>query len=281
MISYKILAETSGQTLHQTFIEAFSDYQVKMDLPYWKFQQMLVRRGYDSGISVGAFKDKTLVAFALTGVRCWNGKVTAYDIATGVVPEYRRHGITSAMFVHIKNLLKEKQVEQYLLEVIKSNQPAVQLYQKQGFEVQRDFSCFQLRKDRFIPCQAWKVEKVNRIDFEQVKGFWDWEPSWQNSIASVEAVSETFSYFVVKSDDAIMGYGIIDEKTGDIPQLAINRDNRGRGIARSIMTAMVKSTEMEKISMVNVENRSERLKNFLIQCGFEYHVDQFEMLLKL
>ncbi len=281
MILYRTLEKISTETLHKTFIEAFSDYQVKMELPFWKFQGMIQRRGYTPDLSIGAFDNDRLVGFALNGLRQWNGKATVYDTGTGVVPEYRRQGITSNIFLHIKNLLKDMQVEQYLLEVIKPNEPAIQLYRKQGFEIQREFSCFLISKDKFIPGETHKVEKVNGIDFEEVKDFWDFYPSWQNSAESIEAVSETFAYFVVRIDNAIAGYGIIDEKTGDIPQIAVGKDYRGKGIAGSIMAEMVKTAKSERIGVLNVDAQLEPFSNFLVKLGFEYHVGQFEMLLKL
>jgi ribosomal protein S18 acetylase RimI-like enzyme len=281
MIFYKALDKVDSETLYKTFVKAFSDYQVKIDLPLWKFQQMLQRRGYGSELSIGAFKDDMLIGFSLNGFRTWNSKATAYDIATGIIPECRRQGITSSIFLRMKELLKEEQVEQYLLEVIKSNQPAVQLYQKQGFKIQREFSCFQLNKNKFIPREIYKVERVERIDFEQIKDFWDYKPSWQNSAASINAVSETFTYSVVSIDNIIAGYGIIDEKTGDIPQIAVNKGYRGNGIASSIMTEIVKSSESEKISVLNVEANLRPVENFLIKSGFERYVDQYEMLLTL
>ncbi|SHO48361.1 GNAT family N-acetyltransferase [Anaerocolumna xylanovorans] len=281
MILYETLDKISNETLHQTFVEAFSDYQVKIDLPYWKFQQMIQRRGYNPEISAGAFKNQKLVGFALTGLRSWNGKTTAYDIATGIIPECRRQGITSNILAHIKNLLKEKQVEQYLLEVIKTNQPALELYQKQGFQIQREFSCFQLNKNKFIQGGTWEAEKVNRIDFQQVEDFWDCQPSWQNSAASVEALLEAFTCFVVRLDDAIAGYGIIDKKTGDIPQIAVSKSCRGKGIASSIMAELVKTAESERIAVINIETPQNPIENFLTQLGFESHVGQYEMLMKL
>lgn len=281
MILYKTLEKTSTETLHETFIEAFSDYQVKMDLPFWKFQGMIQRRGYTPDLSIGAFENEKLVGFALNGLRQWNGKATVYDIATGVAPEYRRQGITSSIFLHIRELLKDKKAEQYLLEAIKSNEPAIQLYRKQGFEIQREFSCFLINRDKFIPKAGHKVEKVNGIDFEEVKGFPDFYPSWQNSAESIEAVSETFAYFVVRLDNVIAGYGIIDEMTGDIPQLAVARAHRGKGIAGSIMAELVKAAKSERAGVLNVEAQLEPISNFLINSGFEYHVGQFEMLLKL
>ena len=281
MFIYKILDKTSTEILHKTFLDAFSDYQVKIDLPFWKFKQMLERRGYVPEMSIGAFKNQMLVGFILNGFRNWNGKSTVYDLGTGVVGEYRRQGITSNMLLNIKEVLKEKQVEQYLLEVIKSNTSAVQLYKKQGFEIQREFTCFQLDKNKYNPITTCKVEHVDRINWRQLTKFWDFKPSWQNSIDSINAVPKAFIYSIVHFDNTIVGYGIIDKKTGDIPQIAVNKHYRGKGIARSIMTDMIKNAESHKISVINVDDQFKSTKDFLLELGFEYSVGQYEMLLKI
>ncbi|MBU5331023.1 MAG: GNAT family N-acetyltransferase [Anaerocolumna aminovalerica] len=281
MFCYRALDKISIETLHKTFLDAFSDYQVNIALPLWKFEQMLQRRGYVSQLSIGAFENEILVGFILNGFRSWNGKPTVYDLGTGVIVEYRRQGITSNMLLNIKELLKQKQVEQYLLEVIESNTSAVSLYKKQGFEIQREFSCFQLDKRKYNPITTCKVERVNRIDLGQLTDFWDFKPSWQNSIDSINAVPEEFLYSIVRLDNTIVGYGIIDKRTGDIPQIAVNRHYRGRGIARSIMTEMIKNTESDRISILNVDNESESTKNFLLELGFVNSVGQYEMLLKI
>lgn len=52
MFIYKTIEYTDIENLHNTFLDAFSDYQVKMDLPLLKFQQMLLRRGYIPEVSI-------------------------------------------------------------------------------------------------------------------------------------------------------------------------------------------------------------------------------------
>lgn len=279
MFCYSILEGTSTETLYKTFLDAFSDYQVKIDLPFWKFEQMLQRRGYSSEISIGAFEDERLVGFVLNGFRDWNGKTTVYDLGTGVVPKYRRQGLTSDMLQRIKKLFKEKQIEQYLLEVIKSNTSAVQLYKKQGFTIQREFSCFELDKNKYIPLTTYDVEHVERVDLEQLKKFWDFKPSWQNSIPSINAIPEAFIFSVVRFDNIIVGYGIMDKKTGDIPQIAVDKKYRGNGIAKSIITDMIKSTESHKIYVLNVETQFKSVEDFFLRLGFERYTEQYEMLL--
>ena len=284
MFNYKTLEDTNIEILHEAFLSAFSDYQVKMDLPFWKFQQMLQRRGYVSEISIGAFKNQVLVGFVLNGFRNWNGKLTVYDTGTGVIGEYRKQGITSNMLLNIREVLKEKEAAQYLLEVIQTNTSAVQLYKKQGFQIIRNLACFQLDKNKYNPMITCKVEHVSKIDstnWKQLTENWDFKPSWQNSIDSINAAPDTFIYSIVRFDDIIVGYGIIDKKTGDIPQIAVNKNYRRKGIARSIVTDLLKNTESYKVGVLNVDDQSKSTKDFLLVLGFEYVVGQYEMVLKL
>ncbi|NFP91183.1 GNAT family N-acetyltransferase [Clostridium sporogenes] len=284
MFSYDTLENISIETLHRTFLNAFSDYQVKMDLPILKFQYMLQRRGYVAKASIGAFNDETLVGFVLNGVRNWDGKLTAYDTGTGVIETYRKQGITSNMLLNVRQLFKEMGVEQYLLEVIQSNTSAFQLYKKQGFKILREFECFHLDKNKYNPITTYKVEHVNMINsnaWRELTGFWDFVPSWQNSIDSINAVSDAFIYSIVRLDDNIVGYGVIDKKTGDIPQIAVNKNYRRKGIARSILTDLMKNTESYNINVINVDGESRSMKDFLLKLGFECGVSQYEMIFKL
>jgi ribosomal protein S18 acetylase RimI-like enzyme len=125
---------------------------------------MLLRRGYNSEFSIGAFDNGELVGFVLNGLRNWDGKLTAYDTGTGVVNNYRKQGITTNIIHNIKGLLKEKGVNQYLLEVIRSNTAAFELYKKQGFEIIRNFECFQLDKSKYNMKSIYEVKNVNTID---------------------------------------------------------------------------------------------------------------------
>lgn len=122
---------------------------------------------------------------------------------------------------------------------------------------------------------------VNPDDWRELKGFWDFVPSWQNSIDSINAVSDAFIYSVVRLNDSIVGYGVIDKKTGDIPQIAVNKNYRCKGIASSIITDLIKNTESNNINVINVDGESKPMKDFLLKLGFQYGVSQYEMILKL
>lgn len=71
MINLKSLESTSIDELHKTFIEAFSDYQVNLNMSLSSFEDMLERHGYLNKASVGAFDDDKLIGFLLVGIRMW------------------------------------------------------------------------------------------------------------------------------------------------------------------------------------------------------------------
>lgn len=181
----------------------------------------------------------------------------------------------------IKDLIKEKNVKKYVLEVIKSNESAVNLYKRQNFEIQRELECFQINKNKYNFTSNHKVELANKIDLNEVVQFWDFNPSWQNSIDSVNAISDSLIYSIVRFDDIIVGYGIIDKKTGDIPQLAVDRNFRCNGVARSLITNLIKNTESSNISVLNIDGQMKSMQNFFIKLGFKNSVTQYEMALCL
>lgn len=281
MFDYKTLDNTSIEIIHKAFIDAFSDYQVKIEMPIWKFELMLQRRGYVPEMSIGAFVNETLIGFVLNGCRIWNGKLTVYDIGTGVVREHRRQGVINNILSDIKVLIKEKNVKKYVLEVIKSNESAVNLYKKQNFEIQRELECFRINRSQYNFIINHKVEYTNKIDLNQLVQFWDFNPSWQNSIDSVNVISDSFLYSIVRFNDTIVGYGIIDKKTGDIPQIAVDRNFRCRGIATSLISDLVKNTESQNISILNVDGQMKSMQDFLIKLGFKNFITQYEMILCL
>lgn len=284
MYEYRTLEGVELQVIHQAFLNAFSDYQVKIDLPLSKLQNMLRRRGYVAEKSMGAFKDGILVGFILNGYRRLDEKLTAYDLGTGVIPEYRKKGLTTRLFAKVQEQLRNEGAEQYLLEVIQQNTAAYELYNKKGFEVTRTFSCYRLERSGHKPQNVYRIEQAEPFSeelWQQLKKFWDFEPSWQNSIDSVLAAAEEFDYYTATLENEIVGYGIIERKTGDIPQLAVERNHRHKGIGGSIMTRLLNSTDAESVAMLNVDDSSKSTKEFLCEQGFEHFVDQYEMIMDL
>ncbi|MPN22282.1 hypothetical protein SDC9_169665 [bioreactor metagenome] len=111
--------------------------------------------------------------------------------------------------------------------------------------------------------------------------FWDFEPSWQNSAASVSSVPEAFINVVVRLNGEVAGYGIIEPETGDIPQLAVNPKFRRTGIGSSLLAELARNTESEKVRVLNIEMSQNAALKFLAVLGFEHYISQYEMILPI
>lgn len=284
MCSYNTLENTSIDILHKAFILAFSDYQVDLDLSLSKFENMLLRRGYDSKISIGTFKEDKLIGFIYNGLRVWNNKKTVYDTGTGVIKEYRKQGITRTMFNNLKKELIKNNIECYLLEVLKNNTAAFELYKKQGFKVIREFECFKLDNFSSLPTNIYNIENksiLSEKEWNEIMDFWDITPSWQNSIDSVRSTIDSFIFSLVKDNNKIIAYGIIDKNTGDIPQLAVHNKYRNKGVGKSIITDLIRNTKSDMISVINVDSSYTPMIKMLSSIGFQNFVGQYEMLLEL
>lgn len=238
-------------------------------------------------ISLGAFEesDNAAAGFILNGFRTWNGKRTVYDILTGTLPSYRRQGIANSMFEKLKVLLRQKDAEQYLTETKKENTTAIELYKKQGFEIRRGLSSFILkRENHHKTTSAYEVEyftEIKQDEWERLESFWEFQPSWQNSIASISAAQETMRYALVRVDDKIIGYGVIDKRSGDIPQLAVHKNHRRNGIAGNIVSGLFEKVDIDQLSIFNVDDACDSMKMFLLNSGFENILSQYEIVLPL
>jgi ribosomal protein S18 acetylase RimI-like enzyme len=283
---FRTLDGVPVEDMHATFLEAFSDYLVKMDVPLWRFETMARRRGMVPEASVGAFVEDKLVGFIFNGLREWGGRRTAYDTGTGVVPDFRKQGATTGMFGHTLTILKGMGVDQYLLEVIKENDPAGDLYRKQGFEVVRGLDCYVAPREGFsvgaTPEGVALVDMpVDALGWDRLRTFWDFEPSWQNSVESVMAVPETMVAVTAVSDGQVVGYGLVEPRTGDLPQLAVDPGRRGSGIGRAIMGRLAELTEADNLVALNLEETCQAANAFVEAVGFAPYTAQYEMMLQL
>ena len=156
------LVDTKFSTIHESFQNAFSDYAEPFDLSIEELKYMVERRSYNPEYQFGAFDGNVLVGFILNGISTWQGKRTVYDTGTGVIKEYRKQGVATKLFEETLSKLKLENVEQYLLEVIRSNKNAYDLYSKSRFSVTREFEYYITEKSKLkFPNQ--KLNKKKRL----------------------------------------------------------------------------------------------------------------------
>lgn len=281
------LEQTERKALHDSFVTAFSDYPANIPMSLSAHQHMLTRRGYYGRISVGAFSEPehTLIGFIFNGLRSWQGKLTAYDTGTGVAQAFRRQGLTNQMFHTALKLLSENRVQQYLLEVLRENTAAYELYKNQGFTVSREFSCWRLDRENFASrTPAFELHcstSFDENDWSRLQTFWDFTPSWQNSVDSLKAVDGSFVYVSIQINNQAAGYGVVEKATGDVPQIAVHKDFRRKGIATEIVGALLEHTTAGRLQLINVDEACEGMALFLENTGFAKFTRQYEMVLAI
>lgn len=285
-MEYQTLEKTDTFCLYQTFRKAFSDYQVPVDMPYKAFVTNLKRNGYMPGMSVGTFEHGELTGIVLNGVRYWKGEKTIYDLGTGVIPAFRKRGITKNMLNMVQTICQDNGISRYQLEVIQENTAAVALYKKQGFQVMRSLNCYMTERSerKSDESRSWQIFSSKVLTPEQwvcAKSFWDYFPSWQNSMDSVCAIADSFACILAEISGKLIGYGMINKATGDVVQLAVKSEYRRLGAATDIMWYLQEQTGSPEIKMLNIDERDEALNMFLKQSGFRVFVKQYEMEKKL
>src|SRR5438128_8634191 len=128
--NYRFLNETYFSKLYEAFIHAFSDYVIPFALTEAQFRNHIILNAVDLDSTIGCVEGEKLIGFSLNGFGKWNGKSTVYDAGTGVIPDFKRQGVSKKMFDLMLPIFKEKGIEQYLLEVVTNNTPAISLYEK-------------------------------------------------------------------------------------------------------------------------------------------------------
>ncbi|MCD6064106.1 MAG: GCN5-Related N-Acetyltransferase [Flavipsychrobacter sp.] len=272
--------------LHSAFIAAFSDYAEPYDKTLQEMMHIIERRGYDPGISFGTFDDEILAAFTLNGIDTWNGVLTAYDTGTGTIPSHRRRGLAARIFNESIPALKQRGIRQYLLEVIKVNTKAFDLYAKLGFEVVRELDYYIIAKDELSIrnekiIDGYTTKEIADPDWEQLKAFWEFQPSWQNSIASVLRKRSLFSIMGIYDAHTLAGYGIVEKETGDIPQFAISQPYRREGLGTTLLHELLKHSDGDTVRFINAEATYEPFKFFMNSIGLKPGHGQYEMIRNL
>lgn len=270
---YRLLTDADFSSLYACFLEAFSDYAVDMRMTEQQFTQRLKRDGVQLEISVGAFDDQRMIGFYMNGLGEWQGKLTAYDAGTGIVPDYRGRGVAQELFAFLVSRLKERGVSQYLLEVLTSNERAVALYRKLEFVEVRRLAV--LRTEQTLkPRDDFKLRRIEKPDWKLFQSFWDGYPSWQNSIEAVERIPNDRLILGALVDGACVGYGVVFRPAANLMQLAVAPAHRRKGIGSCLLRGLSADVTLK------INNIDEELKGtlaFFEANGFKVVMEQFEM----
>jgi ribosomal protein S18 acetylase RimI-like enzyme len=281
MIKIKSLENTPADELFIAFNKAFTDYERQWN--YEEFLKMLIRRGFRSDISFGAFDKDELVSFTLNGFGKFNGIQSAYDTGTGTILDYRGKGLATDIFYHSMPFLKSHSVDQYVLEVLQHNEKAISVYKKIGFKIGRELNYFISEKESLkINLKPTEFE-FREMDFSylnEMQSLCSFNPSWQNTFTSIERCKSDFEFIGAFAQDKLIGFGIVEPTSGDIPQFAVRDSFQRKGIGTHIFGELVKRILHSNVKIINTPKEDYRLTEFLSSMNFHPSGSQYEMILE-
>jgi len=283
--NYRFLNETYFARLYDAFILAFSDYVIPFVLTEAQFRNHIILNAVDLSSTIGCVESDKLVGFSLNGFGKWNEKSTVYDAGTGVIPEFRRQVISGKMFDLMLPIFKEQGIEQFLLEVVTNNNPAVDLYEKLGFHKTRELALLQCEgkvKSLGSKKTDFEIRPLQYLDWDLFRTFWDGDPSWQNSVEAISRSRKAKKAFGAFVDGKCAGYIIFSANFGRVAQLAVDKEYRHLGLAAALLESMQAETAGNNPSQViNIDKSLTDSMDFFRRLGFKEIVSQFEMIKQL
>ena len=275
-MTFKTLENISTDELLEVFNDSFSDYLVPFKLTKEQLESKLNSENIKPDLSTGAFENNRCIGFILHGYDIIKGTATAYNGGTGVIPGNRGNNLTAKMYEYIIPILQQQGIKKIQFEVITGNKPAIKVYEKIGFKIIRGLHCYKgFVSSKEVPTN-FTIQDVKEYKWEKFQLFWNWAPSWQNSITAVEKIKQSNIAKGIYNNDAIIGYIIYNPITKRVQQFAVDKNYRNKGAGRLLFESIAKINNNE-ITLINVDGNPEETKAFLNKLGLKVFIEQYEM----
>jgi ribosomal protein S18 acetylase RimI-like enzyme len=287
MINLDFFTKNDLPVIYQAFMEAFADYVMDTSrVTETKFTNRAIKNGVDLEASAGAFYQNELVGFTMVALDHYCGVQAAYDAVTGIVKPYRGQGLAKKMFEYILPKLKAKGVERFYLEVIQSNEAAVRAYQKTRFSIVRELDCYKIpfetaQLDK-SSAENIQIREITKEDLEPAVDFFDWEPTWENSLTSIQRTPDDILVLGAYNQEKMIGFLAYYPLLGWILNMAVHKEHRRKKIGTMLLAHLKEQIGASSSpEIINIEHSDTGMLEFLKAIGSEFVINQFEMKLDL
>ena len=267
------LSESDFQALYNTFKAAFASNFVKFQPTKEEFRRRIQDKiRIQPEISAGSFDGSEMVGFILHTSNIYQGIPTAYNGGTGVLPGFRNQKVAEDLYAHLIPKIQSQFLARVLLEVVEVNEYAIKLYEKIGFSFKRRMFCFKQTEKISNPRENVLIEdgNISQANFT----FNDFQPSFIDNESHLKEGNE--KVILCKVDEELAGFAVYQPLSGRISQLAVSRKHRGLTIGKSLIYS-VQNNCKKHLTIMNIPEDQENFHRFLLRCGFENEVNQFEM----
>ncbi len=282
-ITIRQLNDFDFDAFHACWLTAYGDYRVPTQLSKEDLKIYTTQNGVDFEASAGAFAGDKMIGFIVNGLRDCNGILTAYDAGTAIFPEHRGKGIFTKLFAKVETTFKRRGIKRYVLEVICDNIPAYNSYLNSGFKVSRKFDCLEAINS-LTGKKTHSNITITKVRFEDclplIADMIEYEPSWHNLVASIEAIKETTNAYIAKINDHAVGYAIFSHRSrGRLLQIGVTPKMRENNVYEALAELGLSNfADGQKIRAVNLPDEAVQTKKALGHCGFAKDTSQFEMI---
>lgn len=270
MYEIKNLTETPPQIIFETFLEAFSNYFVPIPTDFDSHFERWQNSGVDFSLSYGAFRNDRPVAFILHAPI----KNSLFNLLTGVVPSARGQGLIDKIYSVEIPELKKRGFDSISLEVISKNTPAIRVYERLGFKVERELLCFKGKMPDLSSHERNLHYQVGEVKFnKEMRTLIKYPYSSEQSEDIISKVKNAFELHEIFYDQKLLAYAIYQPKSASIVQLEATEPFNQN--AYSLLSQMHLRNEVIRINNVDLKNKNQVL--LWSELGFENYISQYEM----
>lgn len=178
------LSDFTVRELVSLWNEGFSGYFVDLTFSIDSYLKRISGDNLSLDLSIAVCMEGKPVGFVLNGMRVINGRLTAWNGGTAVLPEFRHQGVGKVLISESLALYKREGAEVALLEAIRENGPAIALYEKMGYRVTGQLALYQHTGMLESGCFDGDLQGDYRVRQglpQQVQNlaFYRYEASWQ------------------------------------------------------------------------------------------------------
>ncbi|WP_331836500.1 GNAT family N-acetyltransferase [Erysipelothrix piscisicarius] len=253
------LNESSLEELVEVINNSFSDYVLKIKLTELQLKNKLESVQANLTYSFGALYEGELVGFIINAT----DDSLAYNVMSGVVPSHRRKGVYTQMFDATISFFSLYGIDTYQLEVLQSNEEAIKLYTRMGFEKTVSYACFRGNVANQGISDNVRVNLGSKSD--ELSYLWHFDPSFSNMHYNV---NEHKTYRIEKQ--SIEAF-ITVSTTGGVRHFGYNDKSQFVELLTHV------SSIHDTLIINNIDCNSHAVIECLIELGFDLYMRQFQM----
>lgn len=259
--------------------DAFSDYTVPLSLTLEKFVTFQKQRGFSAEHSFVAMDGPEIAGFWYSGAPDTSIAGRAYAVSVGTAPSHRRKGLSRTLMREVIQKQKADGATGLQLEVITTNDKAVEAYRNFGFAETRILRVCKLPADcpGLVSQDGPQLARLTVDELpEDESRFFDARPTPQNGRAALVALADQTHLYGLRGSDGLLGWGAANPD-GSVAQIAVRSDQRRKGIGTAILRKLGTSVGAEQLTFVNVDSNASSINAFLDKAGAQDTIQQWEM----